>query len=100
MEDIFKINKFEATITHGRGITTFGYSRGQLLAAMREKTQEKDIVRSGATRIATAFLPLQILNKNKEALRKLFGSEYWFNSKLAKTVAGGKVHNVVLSTKF
>lgn len=67
---------------------------------MREKTQGRDIVRSGATRFATAFLTLQSLYKNQEALRKLFGSVDWFNSKLAKMVAGGKVHGVSLSTKF
>lgn len=100
MEDICKLKELDATITHGKSLTTFVYRHGRLLAAMREKTQGRDIVRAGATRFATAVLTLQSLHKNQDALRKLFGSEEWFNSKLAKTVAGKKVHSVVLSTKF
>ncbi|KAL6544149.1 hypothetical protein OROGR_010646 [Orobanche gracilis] len=98
LEDITKLKEFDATITQGRGITTFIYRYGRLLYAMREKTMGRDIVKTGATRFATAFLTLQSLYKNKDALRKLFGGEEWFNSNLAKTVAGGKVHDVVLST--
>ncbi|XP_074369144.1 uncharacterized protein LOC141710254 [Apium graveolens] len=100
MEDICEQKEFDATITHGKSLTTFVYRHGRLLAAMGEKTQGRDIVRAGATRFATAVLTLQSLYKNQDALRKLFGSTDWFNSKLAKTVAGKKVHYVVLSTKF
>lgn len=100
MEDICKLKELDATITHGRSLTTFVYRHGRLLAAMREKTQGRDIVRAGATRFATAILTLQSLHKNQDVLRKLFGNEEWFNSKLAKTVAGKKVHSFVLSTKF
>ncbi|KAL8095272.1 hypothetical protein AgCh_036652 [Apium graveolens] len=92
--------EFDATITHGKSLTTFVYRHGRLLAAMRVKTQGRGIVRAGAIRFATAVLTLQILYKNQDALRKLFGSTDWSNSKLAKTVAGKKVHFVVLSTKF
>ncbi|KAL6514773.1 hypothetical protein OROGR_020352 [Orobanche gracilis] len=100
LEDITKLKEFDATITQGRGLTTFIYRHDRLLYAMREKTMGRDIVKTGATRFATAFLTLQSLYKNKDALRKLFGGEEWFNSNLAKTVAGGKVHDVVLSTRF
>ncbi|XP_074352731.1 uncharacterized protein LOC141691878 [Apium graveolens] len=100
MEDICKLMEFDATITHGKSLTTFVYRHGRLLAAMRVKTQGRGIVRAGAIRFATAVLTLQILYKNQDALRKLFGSTDWSNSKLAKTVAGKKVHFVVLSTKF
>ncbi|KAL6573100.1 hypothetical protein OROHE_002576 [Orobanche hederae] len=71
LEDITKLKEFDATITHGRGITTFIYRHGRLLYAMREKTMGRDIVKMGATRFATAFLTLQSLYKNKDALRKM-----------------------------
>lgn len=100
LEDICKLKEFEPTITHGRGLTTFIYRHGRLLAAMRERTQGRDIVRAGTTRFATAFLTLQSINKNQDALRLLFGSKDWFDSKLAKTAAGKKVHDVVHSVKF
>ncbi|KAL6576966.1 hypothetical protein OROMI_011242 [Orobanche minor] len=66
---------------------------------MREKTDGKGLVRAGATRFATAFLTLQSLYKNRDALKRLFGGEDWFNSKLSKTTRK-KVHDVVLSTRF
>ncbi|KAL9676498.1 hypothetical protein QQ045_004712 [Rhodiola kirilowii] len=99
-EDIAKLKNFNVSITHGRNITTFIYRHARLLSAMREMTLGRDIVRPGATRFATAFLTLQSLYKNRDALRKLFGSKEWFDSKLATTSAGKKVHNAVLSTRF
>ncbi|KAL9674047.1 hypothetical protein QQ045_030313 [Rhodiola kirilowii] len=100
LEDIAKIKAFSICITHARNITTFIYRHGRLLSQMREKTSGKDIVRPGATRFSTAFLTLQSLWGHKDALRKLFGCDAWFNSKLATTTAGEKVHDVVFSTRF
>ncbi|CAM8905607.1 unnamed protein product [Rhodiola kirilowii] len=100
LEDIAKIKAFSVCITHARNITTFIYRHGRLLSQMREKTSGKDIVRPGATRFATAFLTLQSLWGHKDALRKLFGGDAWFNSKLATTTAGEKVHDAVFSTRF
>ncbi|CAM8900514.1 unnamed protein product [Rhodiola kirilowii] len=100
LDDIAKIKEFRVCITHGRNITSFIYRHGRLLNALREMTLGRDTVRPGATRFATTFLTLQSLYKNKDALRKLFGSKEWFDSKLAVTSAGRKVHNVVLSTRF
>lgn len=59
LEDIAKLKEFDSTITHGRNITTFVYRHGRLLSAMREKTLGIDLVRTAATRFATAFLTLQ-----------------------------------------
>ena len=59
LEDIAKLKEFDSTITHGRNITTFVYRQGRLLSAMREKTLGIDLVRTAATRFATAFLTLQ-----------------------------------------
>ncbi|CAM8937151.1 unnamed protein product [Rhodiola kirilowii] len=100
IEDIAKLKDFNVSITHGRNITTFIYRHARLLSAMREMTLGRDIVRPGATRFATAFLTLQSLYKNRDALRKLFGSKEWFDSKLATTSAGRKVHDAVLSIRF
>ncbi|KAL6497142.1 hypothetical protein OROGR_029071 [Orobanche gracilis] len=100
LEDIAKLKEFHISITHGKGITTFVYRHGRLLSAMREKTDGRDLVRAGTARFATSFLTLQRLYKNRDALKRLFGGEDWFNSKLSKTIAGEKVHDVVLSTTF
>nr|XP_017224831.1 PREDICTED: uncharacterized protein LOC108201055 [Daucus carota subsp. sativus] len=67
---------------------------------MREHTNGMDLVRTGATRFATAFLTLQRLHKLRPALRKLFGSEYWIVSKLSKTENERIVYEIVFSIAF
>ncbi|KAL9663346.1 hypothetical protein QQ045_018731 [Rhodiola kirilowii] len=99
LEDIVKLKDFHVSITHGRNIT-FIYRLGRLVNAMREMTLGRYIVRPGATRFTTHFLHYRVYTKNKDALRKLFCSKEGFDSKLATTSAGGKVHDVVLSTRF
>ena len=94
------MKQFQPTITNARGITTFIYRHGRLLSAMREKTNGRDLVRPAVTRFATAFLTLQSLYKNKDALRHLFISEDWSKSKLSATEAGKKVCDTVISTTF
>ena len=67
---------------------------------MREKTGGKDLVRPGVTRFATAFLTLRSLHTHRDALKFLFVSDDWTKSRLAKTEAGKKVHDTILSTEF
>ena len=67
---------------------------------MREQTNGMNLVRTGATRFATAFLILQCLHKLRPALRKLFGSEHWLVSKLAKTKNGKRVYEIVFLIVF
>ncbi|XP_066365342.1 uncharacterized protein [Miscanthus floridulus] len=67
---------------------------------MREKTGGRDLVRPGVTRFATAFLTLRSLHTHKDALKFLFVSDDWTKSKLARTEAGKKVHDTILSTEF
>ena len=40
------------------------------------------------------------MHKNKEALRKLFVSDFWTKNKLAKTETGKHVYEVVMSMTF
>ena len=67
---------------------------------MREKTNGKEIVRPGATRFATAYLSLKSLYTLKDPLKALFVCDIWTTSKLAKTNAGKKTHDTMLSTEF
>ncbi|XP_074337736.1 uncharacterized protein LOC141674935 [Apium graveolens] len=58
LEDIGKIPAFKKTINQARICTTFIYRHGRVLDAMREKTSGRDLIKTGATRFATAFLTL------------------------------------------
>ncbi|XP_074374716.1 uncharacterized protein LOC141715134 [Apium graveolens] len=65
LEDIGKIPAFKKTINQARRCTTFIYRHGRVLDAMREKTNGRDLIRTAATRFATAFLTLDSLQKKK-----------------------------------
>ncbi|KAL9669755.1 hypothetical protein QQ045_007304 [Rhodiola kirilowii] len=93
IEDIAKLKDFNVSITHGGNITTFIYRHGRLLNAMRERHCK-------SYKVCYNISYITYLYKNKDALRKLFGSKEWFDSKLATTNAGRKVHDDVLSTRF
>ncbi|XP_062231077.1 uncharacterized protein LOC133928660 [Phragmites australis] len=100
LEDVGKLKAFKKPISRARHVTTFIYRHGRLLSAMREKTGGRDLVRPVATRFATIFLTLQSLHKHRDALRYLFTSDDWTSCKLAKTEAGKKVYDIVLSSEF
>ncbi|XP_074374697.1 uncharacterized protein LOC141715114 [Apium graveolens] len=100
LEDIGKIPAFKKTINQARRCTTFIYRHGRVLDAMREKTNGRDLIRTGATRFATAFLTLDSLQKKQEPLRFLFCGSDWTMSKLSKSENGRKVFDTVLSSVF
>ncbi|VFQ83330.1 unnamed protein product [Cuscuta campestris] len=100
LEDIGKLSDFKGQIINAKRVTTFIYRHGRLLDAMRQKTGGRDLVRPGITRFATSFLTLRCMYIHKDALRGLFVCEDWNRSKLAKTEAGKRVQDIVLSTRF
>jgi predicted HAD superfamily phosphohydrolase YqeG len=71
LEDIGKIEVVDKTIVKARSLTTFLYSHARVLALMRTFLG-KDLVRSGTTRFATAYLNLKSLLDNKNELGRLF----------------------------
>jgi hypothetical protein len=100
LEDIAKIERFKGWIVKAKRVTTFVYRHLKLLDKMREYTGGNELVRPAATRFATTFYTLQSMHKNKEALRKLFVSDFWTKNKLAKTETGKHVYEVVMSMTF
>ena len=99
LEEIGKLKPFKKCIARARRVTTFIYSHGRILHAMREKTKG-DLVRPVATRFATSFLTLKCLHKHMDPLKCLFVSNAWTGNKLARTKASEEVHDIVLSTEF
>ncbi|XP_074351687.1 uncharacterized protein LOC141690823 [Apium graveolens] len=88
-EDIGKIPSIKKSINQARRCTTFIYRHGRVLYALREKTNGMNLVRTGATRFATAFVTLQSLKKHRPALRLIFTDLDWDSSKLSKTENDG-----------
>lgn len=57
---------------------------------MREFTENKELTRHGVTRFATTFLTLQSIHKRHKALKRMFVSTQWTESRWARDAKGKK----------
>lgn len=99
LEDLGKLEPVEQTITSARQITNFLYAHTRVLDLMR-KFLKKDLVRSGITRFATAYLNLKSLLNNKKELTRLFRSDELNELGYLKKDKGKKANKVVRSETF
>ncbi|XP_021986626.1 uncharacterized protein LOC110883082 [Helianthus annuus] len=89
LEDVGKIPKVKQTIEKGFFLVGYIYNHCGVLNMMREFTKNKELTRSVVTRFATTYLTLQSLHKQKLALRTMFTSDKWKESKRAKQPTEG-----------
>ena len=99
LEDIGKLPLVDQTITKAKSLTMFLYAHTRLLDLMR-KFIGKDLVRSGITRFATAYLNLKSLQENKKQLMRLFRSDELNEMGYLNKVKGKKASKVALSDSF
>ena len=71
-----KLKIHQTTIAKGRQITTYIYSKSILISILRHYTKQRDLIRPGATRFATAYLTLGCLSELKGALMTMFSSSH------------------------
>lgn len=95
-----QIGIHKQTIAQGKKTTTFLYLRISLISIWHVFAKGKDSVRLTMTFFATSYLTLDCLNKNKEALMKIFLSDEWKTTRIAKTTDGKFIANVVLDREF
>ncbi|XP_028118806.1 uncharacterized protein LOC114316345 [Camellia sinensis] len=100
LEDIFKLPNFKKTFERAIGVHGYICNRPSLLNMMRSFTQLKELVKPAKTRFATAFLTLQRLYQQRNNLGKMFTSEEWTKSKLAKEPQGKKTAQIMLMPSF
>ncbi|KAK3198264.1 hypothetical protein Dsin_021679 [Dipteronia sinensis] len=100
LEGIGKLPKFKNTLEEAKSFIIFIYAHHTTFALIRTFTRKRDIVRSGVTRFASAFLTLQSLLEKKDKLRPLFTSTDWEKCKWLKSVKGKAAYNTVLSIMF
>ncbi|KAI5444905.1 hypothetical protein KIW84_013255 [Lathyrus oleraceus] len=65
------------TITNGKKVTPYIYSKSSLISLLQHFIKEKDLVRPVVTRFATSYLTLGCLMENKGALIRMFMSNEW-----------------------
>ncbi|XP_073024697.1 uncharacterized protein [Primulina eburnea] len=100
LEDLFKIPVMKKVYERGMMVNGYIYNRPQVLNMMREFTGQREMVRAGKTRFATAFLTLKRFQKQKVNLRKMFTSEKWNTSRFAKEVEGKRATEIILMPSF
>ncbi|XBH64959.1 hypothetical protein VPH35_118630 [Triticum aestivum] len=100
LEDLGKLGPVAKTISSAREVTSFLYAHTRVLDLM-QKFLGEDLVRSGVTRFATAYLNLKSLLDNKKELTRLFRSDEMneLGSYLTKA-KGKKALKVVRSEVF
>jgi hypothetical protein len=99
LEDIGKLGSVEETIASARQVTVFLYAHTRVLDLMRQYLK-KDLVRSGVTRFATAYLNLKSLLDNKKELTRLFRSDQLNEMGYLMKAKGKKANKVVRSESF
>jgi hypothetical protein len=99
LEDIGKLGPIEETIASARQVTVFLYAHTRVLDLMR-KFLKRDLVRSGITRFATAYLNLKSLQDNKKELTRLFRSDDLDALGYLKKAKGKQANKVVKSETF
>nr|XP_020194526.2 uncharacterized protein LOC109780341 [Aegilops tauschii subsp. strangulata] len=100
LEDLGKLGPVAKNISSAREVTSFLYAHTRVLDLIR-KFLGKDLVRSGVTWFATAYLNLKSLLDNKKELTRLFKSDEMneLGSYLTKA-KGKKALKVVRSEVF
>ncbi|XP_027915185.1 uncharacterized protein LOC114174548 [Vigna unguiculata] len=96
LEDIGELPVFYNTIANAKKVTTFIYRHTWVLNLYRKYSKGKELAQPAVTRFATAFLTLQCIAQQKNALRGMFVSEAWTTSKHASKTEGKQVVSIVL----
>ncbi|KAH1221630.1 hypothetical protein GmHk_12G034999 [Glycine max] len=100
LEDIGKLPLIKKAIQRAISLVGFIYSHSSTLSLLRFFTNKRELVRHAITRIATSFLTLERLHKEKGNLRKMFASYDWTNNKLSKEAKGKEATKIVLVPTF
>ena len=75
LEDNGQLLVFYNTIANAKKVTTFIYWYPWVLNLYRKHSKGRELARPVITRFATAFLTLQCISQQKNALRSMFASE-------------------------
>jgi len=101
LEDLEKkLEVHQVTISMGRRITSYIYSRTILISMLRHFTKGRDLIMPAATRFATVYLTLGCLNDHKMQLMTMFTSKQWSSCKFGRIEEGKRIQNCVLDNKF
>ena len=100
LEDLVGKTNIGKVIETARKISTYIYKYNWAVNYMKKFTNCRDIVRAGITRFVTNFVALESVVKNKIALRDMWESFEWQNSRWekAKNTNAKEVREIILSS--
>ncbi|XP_075080280.1 uncharacterized protein LOC107806086 [Nicotiana tabacum] len=96
LEDIGKLTLHQKILKKAKEVVRFIYGHTWVLDLMRSFTNNHELLRPAVTRFATAYLTLQSIQNQKQALRSMFSSEAWNKSTWAKKHEGVKTRATIL----
>ena len=79
-----KLEVHQVTITKGRRITSYIYSRTILISMLKHFMKGRDLIRFATTRFAIAYLTLECLNDHKMQLMTMFTFKQWSSCRFAR----------------
>jgi hypothetical protein len=103
LEDIGKKSNVQKVLDEAKKVTLFIYNHIWTVNLMKKYTKGKEIIRPAITRFATQFLQLESIVKEKQALKAMFDSDEYKNSKYGKDKSGGAAYEakkIVMSKEF
>lgn len=101
LEDILNIKWVGESVDKAKKITRFIYNSNWLLTFMRKEfTKGEELLRPAATKFTTNFYTLQSLLDKKIGLKRLFQSNKWLSSRLAKSDEGTEIEKIILNVTF
>nr|KAJ0203426.1 hypothetical protein LSAT_V11C500259860 [Lactuca sativa] len=92
--------RFKRVLDQAKKLTIFIYGHQKTLAMMRNHTKKREIIQSGVTRFAPAFLTLQSLSEKKEQLKNMLYSNKWEECKFSGSPKGRASYGIVTSLQF
>ncbi|XP_021664706.2 uncharacterized protein LOC110653401 [Hevea brasiliensis] len=101
LEDFLNIKWVGECINKGKKVTRFIYNNTWLLTFMKkEYLKGQELLRPAVTKFCTNFFTLKSLLDQRITLKRMFQSNKWVSSQLAKTDEGKEVEKIVLSATF
>ncbi|KAK3194394.1 hypothetical protein Dsin_025704 [Dipteronia sinensis] len=101
LEDILNIKWVGECVDKAKKITRFIYNSTWLLSFMKKEcTKGQELLRPATTKFATSFYTLHSLLDQRIGLKKLFQSNKWLSSRIAKSDEGKEIEKIILNVTF
>ncbi|XP_057970336.1 uncharacterized protein LOC131159441 [Malania oleifera] len=102
LEDIGKKSNVKKVLEDARTITSFIYNHTWTVNFMKKFTNNRELLRPAITRFATNFIALETIVRHKQALREMFTSDAWKNSRfgMAKSGPAYDSKKIILGKEF